>query len=464
MISERVMATRANAEEEAVTFMEDEVSRLFDDGGKSDSEEELSESESEVAALVRREQLSSSRTMRRGEGTGGISGWVYDTPFKDFTVEVDDVDLYLQRRYMIEVSTVYRRVLRETRSVQCSDELQELQLSPLQCFRVFVSTSLLQKIADTVNRVLLNRGLRTTDVYELEGVIIMHSLCAAYGEPVKTITSDPASFLSFPVNARRYHEVWSSMSCTLGKRQRVEFNEHDEWSFLSSESNAFVMQIESEVSSINRRLCYVPGSTILSLDDDLLRLSSRDVLALTALAQTNNPKKGLGVVNNALCSALTSLFLVAHHSRPGETLTDVWSHIVQLLQGVPTIGAVKEMPDAIFASDRGYNGTRIMQLINERLGATSLGTHKRTLDYPFVFGHGRISKRHKGRRVSEKGCRSSYSAIKKSKKGRDVEACLYREAYSGRIAAYYHNNVRLFGSSKFTLVPRQAFCRIVKYG
>ena len=42
-------------------------------------------------------------------------------------------------------------------------------------------------------------------------------------------------------------------------------------------------------------------------------------------------------------------------------------------------------------------------------------------------------------------------------KGRDIETSVYREAYSGRIAAYYHNNRRLFGSSKFTLVPRQAF-------
>ena len=77
--------------------------------------------------------------------------------------------------------------------------------------------------------------------------------------------------------------------------------------------------------------------------------------------------------------------------------------------------------------------------------------------YTTVFGDGKISRRHRGRRVSEKGCRSLYSAIKKSRKGRNVEACVYREAFSGRIAAYYHNNERLFGSCKFTLVPHQSF-------
>ena len=123
-------------------------------------------------------------------------------------------------------------------------------------------------------------------------------------------------------------------------------------SFLSTESNSFIMQIEEKVASINRRLCYVPGSTICSLDV-FLKLSYRDVLTLNGLSQINNHKKVLGIVINAICSTLTSLFLIAHHSRPGDSLIDITSHIIQLLQGVSTIGAFKKMPDSIFASDRG---------------------------------------------------------------------------------------------------------------
>ena len=225
-------------------------------------------------------------------------------------------------------------------------------------------------------------------------MVILHCLCAAYGEPVKTINADPDCFLSFPMKPNRYHELWSAMICTVGKRQRADDEMNASWSFLSTESNEFVMQIESDVASVSRRLCYVPGSIILSLDDDLFRLSSRDVLTLTALSQTNKPKNGLGVINNALYSGLTSIFIVAHHSRPDESLVDTWSHIIEILQGVQTTGALKQMPDAIFASDRGYNGRGIMELLNERLGATSL-------DYPFIFGEGRINKPQRAQDLGE---------------------------------------------------------------
>ena len=70
-----------------------------------------------------------------------------------------------------------------------------------------------------------------------------------------------------------------------------------------------------------------------------------------------------------------------------------------------------------------------------------LGTHKRSLDFPFIFGDGKINKKHKGRVISEKGCRATYSAITKTKTGKEIEACVYRKAYSGRIAAYYHSMV-----------------------
>ena len=453
ILSPEEVSTQINNEEAALSSIEDHVSRLFYDPYDEDDNDTNSDNSGDELRVNEIEAQSAGR----GEFRGGLQGWTYDNPIKEFSIGVDDVDSFLEERYLDEVQSVFRRVLSETTRVKLSDDLREFQLTPLQAFRLFLPTSLLQKVADKVNRVLIGRGLPVTSVQELEGVIILHCLCAAYNEPVKTINADPDCFLSFPLKPRRYHELWSAMSCTVGKRQRADYERNASWSFLSNESNAFVMQIESDVASVNRRLCYLPGSTILSLDDDLLRLSSRDVLTLTALSQTNNPKKGLGVINNALCSALTSLLIVAHHSRPGESLVDIWSHIIELLQGVPTTGALKQMPNAIFASDRGYNGRGIMELLNERLGAMSLGTHKRSLDYPFIFGDGRINKRHKGRRISEKGCRSAYAAVKKCKKGQDIEACLYREAYSGRIAAYYHNNRRLFGSEKFTLVPRRAF-------
>lgn len=61
--------------------------------------------------------------------------------------------------------------------------------------------------------------------------------------------------------------------------------------------------------------------------------------------------------------------------------------------------------------------------------------------------------------VSEKGRRAIYRAQKKVTRGngRTLEAAVCRESFSGRIAAMYHNNDRLFSMRKFTLIPRNSF-------
>ena len=67
---------------------------------------------------------------------------------------------------------------------------------------------------------------------------------------------------------------------------------------------------------MNRRLLYVPGATMFSLDDDHIRVSSIDVTQYTNLQQLNNPSKALGPVSNALCSAFNPWILACHYSRP----------------------------------------------------------------------------------------------------------------------------------------------------
>ena len=216
------------------------------------------------------------------------------------------------------------------------------------------------------------------------------------------------------------------------------------------------------MGSINRELLYVPNATVLSLDDDHLRMASRSVLNLTYLQQHNNPKKGLGPVGNALCSALNPLFLAVHFTRHGEKVRHTWERLTQLLQGASTNGALLPMPEAIFAADRGYNSKDTIQFVGGTLGASLIGTHKRDMWYPYVFGDGRITVRHKGVLVSAKGCRAVYNARLRPTAGdnfgaRPVEACIYRESCSGRIAALVHNNSSLFPSRCFTLVLKEAF-------
>ena len=174
----------------------------------------------------------------------------------------------------------------------------------------------------------------------------------------------------------------------------------------------------------------------------------------------NSPVKSFGPVCNAMCSALASFYIAGHYSRPNEQLIDTWTRLALLPHGAPTQGAFIPMADAIFAADRGYNCKQSIEFVSNKLGSSCFGTHKRSLDFPFVFGEGPIRKRHKGMVVSEKGFRAIWSAKQKIPSGssrRQVQASVYRESFSGRIGAVYSNNERMLSSTKFTLDSREAF-------
>lgn len=87
--------------------------------------------------------------------------------------------------------------------------------------------------------------------------------------------------------------------------------------------------------------------------------------------------------------------------RTGEILIHIWERLFKLIQGAATPGSLTPMADAVLAADGGYNSTETIELINERLGATAIGTHKRSLDYTFKFGDG-PTKTHKRMILSEK--------------------------------------------------------------
>lgn len=61
--------------------------------------------------------------------------------------------------------------------------------------------------------------------------------------------------------------------------------------------------------------------------------------------------------------------------------------------------------------------------------------------------------------VSEKGCLATCSAVKKklTPRQREIEAVLYRESYSGGVAAAFPNNRDMFGANLFKLVPKREF-------
>jgi hypothetical protein len=65
----------------------------------------------------------------------------------------------------------------------------------------------------------------------------------------------------------------------------------------------------------------VSGVTDIGLDDDLLRLRSRQVV-LEGYSHPNNPNKGLGVIHHGAVSNCTALYCAGHVASRKETTID----------------------------------------------------------------------------------------------------------------------------------------------
>ena len=82
------------------------------------------------------------------------------------------------------------------------------------------------------------------------------------------------------------------------------------------------------------------------------------------------------------------------------------------------------------AADLRYCFSEVLEFLNAQR-ASFIGTHKRGLDYPFVFGKGPVTRRHKGMQDTENGPRAIYSTTKKGPKGSVTGAIIYGQSARG---------------------------------
>jgi hypothetical protein len=129
---------------------------------------------------------------------------------------------------------------------------------------------------------------------------------------------------------------------------------------------------------------YVERLSILSLDDDLLRLRS-SLIDAYGLAATNNPKKGLGVTQHGIVSLCTNLFCCGHVGSRGESVIEVVQLLLLSLTGKSVLSHASI--HNLLAFDRGYGGTagEVMSAAIE-MGCDLNGTAKKINSFPFTFG------------------------------------------------------------------------------
>lgn len=233
----------------------------------------------------------------------GLSNWNFASPFQEVEVSIDDIHIFLEHRYLEEANGIVDRVSHEHGRYYRRDRNAN-------------------NLPTTFCLSRLDRDTLRTDVTELQCVIIFHCLCASYSVAPYAINAERDAFLHMPMDAKRFDEVWSAFSCTERRRTGTTHTGKT-WRMRPTEGCSFVTGFEAEIARVDRPLFYVEGATTFSSDEYLHRLSSRSVSQHTGLKQQNNPKKGLGIINNAICPALSSALIVTHHSRPGGKFIDI---------------------------------------------------------------------------------------------------------------------------------------------
>lgn len=136
--------------------------------------------------------------------------------------------------------------------------------------------------------------------------------------------------------------------------------------------------------------------------------------------------------------------------------SETWIRLAQLVQGARQRRHQCQCQKPHLSLTEATIACRARGFVSNVLSATTIGTHERPYDFPFVFEDGAIRKKYKEMVMSEhfqNECRAVYFARQKGRSGsshRHIQEAVYRESYSGRVAATYTNKERLFSASKFT--------------
>lgn len=121
------------------------------------------------------------------------------------------------------------------------------------------------------------------------------------------------------------------------------------------------------------------------------------------LRVVSNPKDAIGPVQTECCAALTGFYICEHISTVGESIKATFEKFFMCMQSVWHRNDIVACPGLLMAYDRGYITKELMEFVLYSLSADKIGTHKRTPNFPSLYGSGSVAERHKGLKIPEKG-------------------------------------------------------------
>lgn len=181
--------------------------------------------------------------------------------FAQTEIIVDNVDETLPPRFVKEANAVFENVGDDVKGSNTvargyvSVASDGFVPTRFEVFKYMLPTSLLEKVQESINRVLVARNRKTVEVAKIMAVIAQHVPCSAYGESVSTVSNRDNSgiFYQVGVDAGRHKDVWSALSSTKQRRGRVE-HKYTGWRNKPSRGNALITEMEQECAAVNRTL------------------------------------------------------------------------------------------------------------------------------------------------------------------------------------------------------------------
>eukprot|EP00590_Aulacoseira_subarctica_P008761 CAMPEP_0172429160 /NCGR_PEP_ID=MMETSP1064-20121228/49375_1 /TAXON_ID=202472 /ORGANISM="Aulacoseira subarctica , Strain CCAP 1002/5" /LENGTH=278 /DNA_ID=CAMNT_0013174391 /DNA_START=234 /DNA_END=1067 /DNA_ORIENTATION=- len=248
---------------------------------------------------------------------GGVdSSWKEVETFET-VVAIDDVDIELLSVARAEVKVVLDRLV--TKMFGQKPRVKK-KITPGQILKVFFPSNILSTIRAQINQHIAGPTLQSD---ELASLIQIELLLSCYG-------TTPTSFFSidnrelYPAASRvMRHDRYAQVLKALSKSQMSYENVFTGCWNPPMQHERTLAKMMDMVRVLCAEIGYVKEKSILSLDDDLLRLRSKLVQSV-GLSHTNNPAKGLGVVHHGIVSIATGLYLPVggHIASRGETTED----------------------------------------------------------------------------------------------------------------------------------------------
>jgi hypothetical protein len=335
--------------------------------------EESDSSESWLAGLLTQPDVI-------GDQDGGVACDTWSPVTVDsFETEiaVDNVDDYLLKKARAEAEIVSNRLMSRMFGRR---NRRRNSVVPIDTLKLFMQPALLGHLKSFINRSTLDQ-ISSAELIQFIKVELLLSFYTC--TPGKFF--DVANERHYPsgtagITKQRYHEILQAMGSQPTQSDNASSTGWSE-PLKHDRDLAGAMQLARTICAA---ISYVQKVSVLSMDDDLLRLRSRLVESF-GFAQINNPNKGLGTVHHGIVSICTGLFCCGHVGSRGESVLECVQILLLALSGSSILSQAKI--ECILAFDRGYGGTEgeVMAAVT-KLGADLAGTAKKIPSFPFTFG------------------------------------------------------------------------------